>query len=82
METSKLEQLGWSQHYAICLCVALLTVGCSSLDDDEWVVRPGEASDSIAIEQASGDMVCVRDPATNVRTCVPEVSGNGRGSLE
>ncbi len=52
------------------------SVGCSSFSetDSEWEIRAGEAMDSISVEAAPGDYICVRE-ATDPprRTCVPRV---------
>ena len=63
----------------------MLLAGCSSHTGDiDWHVKPGEATDSIAIEHEAGDMVCVREMVedadgneTSQRTCVPSVTAGG-----
>ncbi|MDA0977363.1 MAG: hypothetical protein O3B72_02295 [Proteobacteria bacterium] len=47
---------------------------CTSLEDAEWVIHPGEASDSIAVERGAKNQVCIRDPDTGERSCVPEIT--------
>lgn len=51
--------------------------GCVNYLDTTWVIKPGEASDSIAIDDEPGDVVCVRElneaSETVSRTCVPRV---------
>ena len=50
---------------------------CTNYSDTAWVIKPGEASDSIAIDNERDDVVCVREynkaSETVSRTCVPRV---------
>lgn len=60
-------------RYLLTLLFVCLVTGCTSFDDVAWEVRPGESTDSIAVETAPGDMVCVRDPDNGERHCVPSL---------
>lgn len=60
--------------------ISLLSA-CATYDGDEdWTIRPGEATDSIAVEQGPGDQVCVRDPDTGERHCVPALNTSPNSS--
>ena len=59
---------------ALCLFLLLGLQGCMNYDDNDWTMQPGEATDSIAVEEGPGKHVCVRDPDSGERSCVPKLA--------
>ena len=59
--------------YFLMLGLPIIT-GCTNLSDADWVIHPGEGTDSIAVEAAPGDYVCVSEASNpGKRSCVPRV---------